>query len=173
MAETLYTLAVSILEEPLSEEVGRARLSPATTIEIRGDQTLKHLHGAILAAFGRWDDYVDQFLFNDGPLDCGGIRYGPGSPSGLPDPFDAGHLVGDAAHTCIDALELEVGLSFSYWFNLWDDWYHQIIVLATGEPAAKMRYPRVITRVGGRSPQGMHLDAGERDDDQWLGRCDR
>jgi hypothetical protein len=159
MPETLYTLEVCNLDGPVAEEPDRVRPSPVRTIEITGDQTLRDLHRVIFTAFGRWDDYVG-FLFDDGPLDCGGIRYGPGSPSGMIDPFDAGQPVGDPAHTSIEALGLEAGQSFGYWFNLWDDWYHQISVLAVGEADPQVEYPRVMVRDGGGPPRHLPLRGG-------------
>jgi Plasmid pRiA4b ORF-3-like protein len=151
MAQTLYTLEIYILEEAGSEEFAKANPSAVQTIEMQGDQTLHQLHGAVLEAFDRWEDYV-ELLFDDSPHDRGGVRYGPHSPFGITDPFDAGQPVGDAAKTSVDSLGLEVGQSFDYWFDLWDDCHHEITVLAIGETEPKVKYPRAIACLGHSPP---------------------
>ena len=45
------------------------------TIQIRGDQTLEHLHRAIFDAFGRWDEHMYEFQFGKGPMDPEARRY--------------------------------------------------------------------------------------------------
>lgn len=132
MAETLYTLQVLIPERAVSEEFAQANPSVASTIEVPGGQTLQQLHAGILAAFGRWEDWL-ELLFDDNPHDCGSIRYGSRSPFEVIDPFDAGEPVGDAAKTSLSALALEVGQSFGYWFDLWDNWHYEIKVMAMRE----------------------------------------
>ena len=145
MAETLYTLQVSILEGVGSEEFAPANPPVVTILQIMGDQTLHQLHGGGLQALNRWDDYA-ELLVDAGPHDRGSVRYGPHSPFGIADPFDAGQPVGEAAETSIASLDLRVGQSFGYWFNLWDRWHHEIKVLAIGEVQPGVKYPRAIAQ---------------------------
>jgi hypothetical protein len=164
MARTLYTLEVCIIEGPVSEEFGRANPVVCRTIEIRGDQTLQHLHLAIFDAFGREEEHMCEFQFGTGPHDRSGDRYV--LPMEFNDPFDAdSQATGDLTKTTIDSLGLEVGRSFGYWFDFGDDWYHQINVLAIGQAKPKARYPRVIARVGESPPQYMDWDEEEGEDE--------
>lgn len=149
MAARVYVLHVSTLERR-SFEASTGVPPSGCLIEILGTQTLKDLHAVIFTAFGRWDNYLTEFLFHDGPLDCGGIRYDDEGGAEVADPFDCGESV--AADVRIEALDLPVGRSFSYWFNLWDDWYHRIEVIAIQGAEPATRYPRVLARV--RMPSG-------------------
>lgn len=128
MATRVYVLEVSIIEGPLREAPEHALPPPARTIEIHGDRTLRDLHGAILTAFGRWSDYLEECLFYEERPDCGGIRDGPHwAPAALTDPLDGGQPV--SPRVCLDALGLKIGHCLAYWFSLWDDHYDQVRVL--------------------------------------------
>lgn len=152
MAETLYTLQVSILEGVGSEELAPADPPVVPILEILGDQTLYQLHGGVLRALNRWEDYA-ELLVDEGPHNRSGVRYGPYSPFGIPDPFDAGQPVGEAAETSVASLGLRRGQSFGYWFDLWDGWHHEIKVLAVGEAEPGVKYPRVTACVGNSPPR--------------------
>lgn len=162
MAETLYTLQVSILEGVGSEEAAPAKPPAVVNIELLGGQTLHQLHGGVLRAFDRSEDYRDECLPIDGPHNCSNIRYGPHSSFGVVDPFNAGQPVGDASITRLASLGLRAGQSFGYWFDLWDGWHHEIKVLAIGEAQPGVTYPRSIARVGD-SPPPESLFAGPWD----------
>ncbi|MEI6499836.1 MAG: hypothetical protein WCP21_02295 [Armatimonadota bacterium] len=152
MAETLYTLQVSIVEGVGGDELAPADPPVVPVLEILGDQTLHQLHGGVLWALNRWDDYA-ELLVAEGPHDRGSVRYGPRSRFGIADPFDAGQPVGEAARTSVASLGLRAGQSFGYWFDLWDGWHHEIKVLAVSEAQPGVRYPRAIARVGDSPPQ--------------------
>lgn len=160
----LYTFEVSIIEGPVTKAFAKANPVISRTIEIRGLQTLEQLHRAIFNAFDRWDDcHLCEFQFGSGPHETDGPRYV--MPSALNSPFDDRPAAGTINETRLDDLYLEVGRTFGYWYDFGDDWYHQINVVAIGEPAAKTRYPRVTARVGQSPPQYMDWDAEEGDDD--------
>jgi hypothetical protein len=163
MAKTLYTLEVFLYDAPVSEEFAAANPEVGRTIEIRGDQTLERLHTAIFGAFDRWEDHMYEFHFGDGPHDYSRGRYGPPVPLGLAPLFGDDQPPGDSAKTRLDSLGLAVDLSFGYWFDFGDDWYHQIIVAAIGEAEPKVRYPRMTERVGESPPQ--YMDEEEEGDD--------
>jgi len=61
----LYTLVVYLVGGP-AEDIEDPIISRA--IQIRGDQTLKHLHRAIFKAFNRSDEHLYEFdLGEEGP----------------------------------------------------------------------------------------------------------
>jgi hypothetical protein len=57
----LYTMEVSLVSGPVAERFARANPAVARTIEIRGDQTLAHLHSAIFRAFDREEEHLYEF----------------------------------------------------------------------------------------------------------------
>lgn len=61
-----------------------------------------------------------------------------------PDDLDEEPAAGSVTQTRIGSLGLEVGSVFWYWYDFGDDWYHEIKVVAVGEAAPKVKYPRVI-----------------------------
>jgi len=153
----LYTLQVFLIGGPVPREFAGKEIS--RTIQIRGDQTLEALHGAIFQAFDRWEEHFYEFQFGKGPHDPKGKRYV--LPEMLaqegPDPT----LAGDVRRTAIDALGLKVDQPFGYWFDYGDDWWHQIGVVAIEGKVPKGRYPRVIKRVGKSPPQYMDEEEEE------------
>ncbi len=148
MKKRLFTLEVKLLEGrgwrfPQTKKSGIAR-----TIAIRGEHTLEKLHDAIFSAFDRFDAHLYQFEFGSRPhdrnapvydLDCGD------------DPLV--NRAGFAEDTRLADLLLEIGTKFWYWFDFGDDWYHQIEVIAIGEPVPETEYPRVTESVGESPPQ--------------------
>ena len=59
--------------------------------------------------------------------------------------------------TSIASLGLGVGQSFGYWFDLWDDWHHEIKVVAIGDAEPGVRYPRVVSSVSENPPPHLSL----------------
>ena len=160
--ERLYTLEVAIVSGPVAESFARENPVVARTIEIRGDQTLARLHTAIFKAFDRNDEHLYEFQIGGRrPMDPRATRYGLPEPRGFglgpPDP------VKSAARAKVDALGLEVGDAFCYWFDFGDDWWHTIRVLSIAESAPAGRYPRVTERIGASPPQ--YLDPDEEEDE--------
>ncbi len=148
-AVRIYTLQVFLIGGPLPEKFAGKAIS--RLIQIRGDQTLEHLHGAIFQAYNRFDEHFYEFQFGKGPNDPKGKRYV------LPEMFAEGvrepTVVGDVTRTTIDSLNLKIEQPFGYWFDYGDDWWHQINVEAIEEKIPKTAYPRVTKRVGKSPPQ--------------------
>ena len=128
----LYTLEVVLAEGPVSDEFLERNPDVSRTIEIRGDQNLQDLHEAVVAAFDRKDDQLYAFYLGAGRK-RDGKELLPAS------------TVGD--------LNLRVGRRLRYHFDLDDDWTHDVKVTAVGEPAAGVKYPRLVRRVGESPPQ--------------------
>lgn len=148
----VYTLEVAILNGPMTESFVRKNRKISRTIEIRGNQTLADLHGAIFHAFDRDDEHLYEFqLGGRRPMDPEARRYGP--PMATVDPFGEGEDSADAERTTLDALSLATGDVFRYWFDFGDDWWHQIKVLAIAEGAPRGGLPKVTRRVGESPPQ--------------------
>jgi hypothetical protein len=150
--ERLYTLEVFLIGGPISNAFARKNPVVSRTIQIRGDQTLEHLHHAIFAAFDRWEEHMYEFQFGKGPMDPKAPRYV------IPQAFETdlgeeNRPAGRVDQASIESLGLEIGRSFGYWFDFGDDWWHQINVEAIedGVPAGKL--PKVIKRVGKSPPQ--------------------
>jgi hypothetical protein len=146
---SLYTLEVFILGGPVDEKFLKRNPEISRVIEIRGDQTLEDLHGAIFDAYDRWDEHMYEFQFGKGPNDPKGKRYV------LPTAFETRekNVAGNVAETTIDSLGLKVDQAFGYWFDFGDDWWHQINVLAIDDKVPTGKFPKVIKRVGKSPPQ--------------------
>ena len=131
-------------------------------IQIRGDQTLEDLHGAIFDAFGREDEHMYEFqIGGKGPMDAKARRYV------LPGAFEnhiPGHRrpAGSVSWTTIDSLGLKVGEAFAYWFDFGDDWWHQINVVTIEDETPRGKYPKLAKRVGKSPPQ--YIDWDEEDE---------
>ena len=159
MGKPLYTFEVTIVEGHMTEDFVRQTPVVSRTIEIRADQTLNQLHRAIFEAFDRWDDcHLHEFQFGNGPRDRTGARYV--LPFIFDDPyeFDEEPATGSVTRTRIGGLELRVGQAFWYWYDFGDNWRHKIDVLAIGEVEPKVKYPRVVARVGESAPQYPPMD---------------
>jgi Plasmid pRiA4b ORF-3-like protein len=157
----LYTLEVAILSGPVAESFARENPVVARTIEIRGDQTLARLHAAIFAAFDRDDEHLYEFQIGGRRLmDPRATRYGLPEPGGFG--FAPRDPVRSAARAKLDAIGLEVGDAFAYWFDFGDDWWHTIKVRSIAESASAARYPRVTERIGASPPQYVNWDEEER-----------
>jgi hypothetical protein len=141
----LYVLSVYLVGGPTSKKFANKQIS--RVIEIRGDQTLEQLHGAIFTAYDRWDEHLYEFQFGKRPFDPDGRNYGISSPNVRK------KNEGDARATTLDELDLEPNRVFGYWFDFGDDWYHQVRVERIEQAISIVTYPRVIKRVGKSPPQ--------------------
>ena len=153
----LFTLEVSILSGPMKKSFAGKNPVISRTIEIRGDQTLAHLHNAIFDAFDRDDEHMYEFqIGGKRPMDPKARRYG--LPMAMDDPFGEQEPAGNAARTTIGSLGLKSGEAFGYWFDFGDDWWHQIAVLTIVENTPRGKLPRVTRRVGKSPPQYVDWD---------------
>jgi hypothetical protein len=141
----LYTLTVFLTQAPVSKRFSKKVIS--RTIEIRGDQTLEHLHDAIFAAFDRYDAHFYEFQFGKRPFDPAGPSYGISVPD------ESRKNYGDARATTLDALDLKADRVFGYLFDFGDEWFHQVQVERIEQAIPTVAYPRIIKRVGTSPPQ--------------------
>lgn len=159
MARSLYTLEVTILDGTMTDEFVRRNPVVSRTIEIRSDQTLNQLHRAIFDALDRWDDcHLSEFHFGRGPRDRDAERYVLPFIYDDPEEYDELPAAGSMTRTRLGSLKLEPGGRFWYWYDFGDNWYHEIRVVAIGEPAPGVAYPRVIARTGESPPQYVDWD---------------
>ena len=159
MAKALYTLEVTITGWLMTDEFVARNPVVSRTIQIRADQTLNQLHRIIFEAFGRWDDcHLSQFNLGAGVIDRSGDRYV--LPFILDDPerYEETSAAGSMTQTRIGGLGLQVGRVFWYEYDYGDEWQHRIEVVAIGEAEPKVKYPRVIARVGDSPPQYADFD---------------
>ena len=155
--QRLYTLKVSVLSGPMTERFVRKNPVVSRTIQIRGDQTLADLHGAIFDAFDREEEHMYEFQVGGRrPMDPSARRYV--LPTAMDAPFDEGKPAGDATRTAIGSLGLRVGQAFGYWFDFGDDWWHQVDVVSIGEDIPRGKLPKVTKRVGQSPPQYVDWD---------------
>lgn len=144
-AARLYVLSVYLLGGPTSGKFTNKEIS--RRIEIRGDQTLEHLHEAIFDAYDRWDSHLFEFQFGKRPFDPKGPNYG------VPDSAEPKKKSGDARTTMLDDLDLKPNRAFGYLFDFGDEWFHQVSVERIEQAIPTVKYPRVIRRVGKSPPQ--------------------
>lgn len=155
--QRLFTLDISIVSGPMSEHFVKKNPVVSRTIQIRGDQTLADLHGAIFDAFDREEEHMYEFQIGGrGPMDPKARRYV--LPMAMDDPFDDGKPAGDVTRTAIGSLGLKVGEAFGYWFDFGDDWCHQVTVLAIDTGAPREKLLKVTGRVGQSPPQYVDWD---------------
>jgi hypothetical protein len=148
----LFTLDVSIVSGPMTERFARQHPVVSRTIEIRGDQTLAHLHRAIFHAFDREEEHMYEFqVGGKRPMDPKARRYVV--RMAMDDPWGDSRVAGDVARTTIESLGLKTGEAFGYWFDFGDDWWHQVDVRAIDESVPRGKLPRVTRRVGESPPQ--------------------
>jgi tetratricopeptide (TPR) repeat protein len=112
-------------------------------IEIKGSQTLHHLHKAIFKAFERYDEHLYAFFLSNKPWDSS-------SEYGLPDPESDAR---NAERARIDSLGLQVKKRFLYLFDFGDEWWHSIELVSIKEGEPKGRYPRIVESKGEAPPQ--------------------
>lgn len=148
----LYTLEISLLRGPVSEEFADENPEVSRTIEIRGDQTLEDLHFAIYDAYDRDDEHMYEFQFGKRPMDRKGTRYA--MSIAMENPFgDIDEPAGCVDETTLDSLGLTPRSQFFYWFDFGDDWWHKIKVLTISDEVPSVKFPRVTQRVGNSPPQ--------------------
>ena len=148
----LNTLEVFLMSGPISEKFAKKNPVISRTIQIRGDQTLEHLHQAIFDTFARWESHMYEFTFGKGPNDPKAKRYV------LPHALDIQQEqpnppIGRVDEATIESLGLKVGDRFGYWFDFGDDWWHQINVEAIEKKVPKGKFPKVTKKVGKSPPQ--------------------
>ena len=169
--KSLYSLEVTLISGPITEEFIEKNPDVARTIQIRGDQTLEQLHDSIYRAFDRDDEHLYEFQFGNQPMDPTGARYG------IPDDRDMGMDMGmgfggkvpltePADRTSIDSLGLTLGVTFFYWFDFGDDWWHRIKVKAIADESEPGTFPKLIDRVGNSPPQYPNMDDDEYGEDE-------
>ena len=153
----LYTLEVSLVGGPVTEEFADENPEVSRTIEIRGDQTLEDLHFAIYDAYDRDDEHMYEFQFGKKPMDRKAPRYV--MSIAMEDPFgDIDVPSGCVDETTLDSLELAPRRQFFYWFDFGDDWWHKIKVVAIGDELPAGKFPRVTQRIGKSPPQYPDFD---------------
>jgi len=156
----LYTLGVFIISGPMTEKFVKKNKVISRTIQIRGDQTLEDLHGAIFDAFGREEEHMYEFqIGGKRPMDPKARTYV--LPMAMDGPCIGKKPAGDVTRATIGSLGLKVGDVFGYWFDFGDDWWHQIDVVAIEQNPPGGRYPKVTKRVGQSPPQYIDWDEEE------------
>jgi hypothetical protein len=161
----LYELEVILIAGPVTEAFVKAHPVVSRTIEIRGDQTLETLHGAIFDAFDRDDPHMYEFqLGGTRPMDPKAKRFV--LPEAADDPFSDEPPAGVVSRTRIDDLGLRKGRSLLYWFDFGDDWWHRIKVVDIRDEVPPGTYPKVTARTGESPPQYMDWDAEYEEDEE-------
>ena len=94
---------------------------------IAGDTSLAELHFIIQIAQGWDDDYLHQFHIY-------GRDYGLSKPGacGFPD---------NSRQVLIDDFEFDIGDRFTYEYNFFESWLHDIRIEAVEEPSTRKRTP--------------------------------
>lgn len=112
-------------------------------IEIKGTQSLHHLHQVIVEAFERDDDHLYAFFMNNKAWD-NTAEYGP--PYGET-------AARNSMKARINSLGLAVKSKFLYIFDFGDDWEHPITLLGIRQEAPAGKFPRIIKSKGEAPPQ--------------------
>jgi hypothetical protein len=120
------------------------------TIEIRGSQTLHHLHQAIQGAFGWDDDHLYSFYMSGEPWDPETEYSAPGAGEGR-----------KAHQVKIGGLGLVPTQRFLYLFDYGDELMHEVRVEGVGPAVAGCKYPRVVKSHGEAPPQYPDLEEEE------------
>ncbi len=119
-------------------------------IEVRGDQTLDDLHGAIQHAFG-WDrDHLYAFFLS-------GKRWDPATEYADPRVEDGR----PADQGIIAALGLRPRKRFLYLFDYGDELLHDVWLVGVGPADIEGRYPRIIKSQGEAPPQYPAIEGEE------------
>jgi hypothetical protein len=150
----LYELEVSLLGGPVTDAFMAKNPVVSRRIEIKGSNTLADLHKIIFKAFNREEEHLYEFqVGGDRPQDPKAKRYGLKSSDYGMMSFPDEAEVADATQTRIADIGLVERMSFGYWFDFGDDWWHQIDVLSIQESAPKGKYPKITKREGASPPQ--------------------
>jgi len=121
-ADTIYRLKVTLrdIRPPIWRRV-----------EVPGHVSLHSLHEILNEAMGWWDSHLHDFEID-------GVEYT------VPDEdMDPDRPAEDDRRWRLDAVVTEPGRRFTYRYDFGDDWRHEVIVEAIGEPVAGVFYPRV------------------------------
>jgi tetratricopeptide (TPR) repeat protein len=112
-------------------------------IDIKGTQSLHHLHQAIVEAFDRDDDHLYAFFMNNKAWD-NTDEYGPpyGETSAR-----------NSMKARINSLGLDIKSKFLYIFDFGDDWEHPITLTGIRQEAARGKFPRIVKSKGEAPPQ--------------------
>jgi len=153
---SIYRLRVELTQSPYADGEGTCRV-----IEIRGNQTLHQLHGAIFKAFNRWEEHLYSFFMSKNRRDASKEYSSPSFFEDEEEDVDSPH---DAASARLDSLDLRVGRTFDYVFDYGDDWEHRLKVLDISDEKPTGRYPRIVERHGASPPQ--YPERYEADDDE-------
>jgi hypothetical protein len=152
----IYRLRVELTRAPYEDGEGVWRV-----IEIRGNQTMDQLHGAIFKAFTRWEDHLYSFFMSSDRRDKSKEYV---SPFFFEEDEEREGLPQDAASVRLDSLGLTTGSTFDYMFDYGDDWEHKLEVLGLSDEDPSHRYPRVAGRHGASPPQ--YPESDEAYDDE-------
>lgn len=104
-------------------------------IEVPGDMTLAQLHAIIQRVMG-WDDY-HMWSFQ-----VGKTEYQTGS--GEMFDFGGGPRPHSPAGTTLEAATEGRLISFRYWYDFGDDWFHALKVERVADPESGAVYPRCL-----------------------------
>ncbi len=121
-------------------------------IELKGSQTLHHLHRAIFKAFERWEEHLYAFYLSNKPGDVS-------SEYGLHDPESRAK---SAKQARVGSLGLKANKEFLYLFDFGDSWWHSVQLLGIKHEEERGRYPRIVESQGEAPPQ---YGAYEEDED--------
>ncbi len=125
-------------------------LHVSRTIELRADQTLHDLHGAIQDAFELDDDHLYVCFLNNRAWDR---TFEYGDPRGTFPRYADAVLLGE--------LPLRRHKRFLYVFDFGDELFHEVRMVGEGTADADGRYPRVVERIGAAPPQYSTFDEDE------------
>ena len=112
-------------------------------IEIKGTQSLHHLHQIIVEAFERDDDHLYAFFMNNVAWD-NSAEYGP--PYGETD-------ARNSMKAKINSLGLQNKSKFLYIFDFGDDWEHPLTLLSIRQETPTGKFPRIVGFKGDAPPQ--------------------
>ncbi|MFH1200638.1 MAG: hypothetical protein V1708_06230 [Candidatus Micrarchaeota archaeon] len=148
------------------------------TIEVRADQSLAALHGAIQESIGWRNDHLYSFFFKPRPEDwvymrkaleknCAGLTEFEPMPEGKIKRLVDAELSGakmeyacpfelepprKSSGTRLSSLGLTLGLKFEYLFDYGDNHWFDVQVQQERQVKGGMKYPRVLAR-NGRAPE--------------------
>jgi Plasmid pRiA4b ORF-3-like protein len=128
-------------------------------IELRADQTLADLGGAIAPAFGFDDDHLWSFFLSGKPWDRASEYARMTDPDLL-----AGVTTRDADRLRVG--EAPAGTEFLFLFDYGDEWHFGVKLARSGEAEPGARYPRVVAAQGEAPPQYPEVEE-DWDEEDW------
>lgn len=151
----LYTVKVTLIEGPLTEDFAVHNPEISRTIRMNGSSTLSDLHRVITDAFDRTAERTYEFQFERTSPDSDHACYG--IPEQCRDMYGVPIHAGDASSTTLDMLCIKTGDRFGYWYDFAEAWLHRIEVLDVSEECVHVE-PDVIERVGESPSPSPHGD---------------